>query len=204
MIQNNNNNKKQLKKKQQKVKKEVNLLLRIQELAPELICLIYNFLSGRGKFICNKKYNLLESVIKGDCYKEYTFWNYLKSVIDPMTKNQLLYFLKNGSLKHHPFIINKVWYFSRDTNKYYDKENLIKLWSGEIVDPVFEKEDIRSVDYLLKIRIIDAIYNYFLRTIHIYEKKMFLHLHLNQNINYQTTFHKFDKLFYLYKSIEYM
>jgi hypothetical protein len=182
------------------------LLLKIQELAPELICLIYNYLTGRPKFLCNKKYNFLESVIKGDCYKEYTFWNYLKSIFDPMTKNQILYYLKNGYMKYHPFIIDKIWLFSRDTNKYYDKENLIKLWSGEIIDPIFEKENKNSVNYLLKTRIIDAIYYYFLRSIEIYEKKMYLDLQLNltAKLNYQLIFQNMDKLFYLYKSIVFM
>jgi len=203
-------------KKEKEKQNEMNLLLKIQQLTPELIYIIYNFLPFRPKLICNKKYDLLKSIIKDDCFREYCFCNYLKSVFDPMSKNQILFFLKNGSLKHHPSIINRIWYFSNITNNYYDKENLIKLWSGDIVDPVFENENKDYINYILKIRVIDAIYYYFLRTIEIYERNKYKCLHLNLNINsdlnsdtklkYHKTFKNIDidKLFYLYKSFQYL
>ena len=58
------------------------LLAKIQKLPDVLIKKVYDYMSGKAKFICNKKYNLLEQIIKGDCNKGYTFWNYIKSFIE--------------------------------------------------------------------------------------------------------------------------
>ena len=93
-------------------KEKIPLLKKIKDLPDELIKNIYEYMTGKEKYICNKKYDFLEKMIKGDCNKGYKLFLYIKSILDILTKKQLLIFIKIGTLKNHPFIINKIWYFS--------------------------------------------------------------------------------------------
>ena len=189
---------------------ETCLLEKIKKLPDVLIKKVYEYMSGKAKFICNKKYNLLEKIIKGDCNKGYTFYMYLKTLVESMTKLQLLSFIKKGSIQFHPFIIDKIWYFSKKTGKYYDKHNLINIWEDkdELIEDIY-KEDVLSIDFNIKCRLIDAIYFYFLRMINRYEKNMGILIELdvnnyilNYNLNYNYILKKLDSVFYLYKSFE--
>jgi hypothetical protein len=190
------------------------LLVKIRKLPDELIKKVYDYMTGKAKFICNKKYNLLEQIIKGDCNKGYTFYIYLKTLVESMTKLQLLSFIKKGSIQFHPFIIDKIWYLSKKTGKFYDKHNLINIWENEdkeeykLREDIY-KEDILSIDFNIKCRLIDAIYFYFLRMINRYEKNMGILIELdlnnyilNYNLNYNYILKKLDSIFYLYKSFE--
>jgi len=155
-------------------------------------------MTGKEKYICNKKYDYLEKLIKGDCNKGYQLFLHIKSIIDSLTKNQLLLFIKVGSLKYHPFIKNKIWYFSRDTGKYYDREVLLSLWEEDSS----HNEHVKTVNSVVKTRIIDIIYYYFIATIRQYEKKISILLALNEEDDFCSIFNKLDSVFYLYKSLE--
>jgi hypothetical protein len=174
------------------------LLKKITNLPDVLIKKVYEYMTGKEKYICNKKYDFLENMIKGDCHNGYKFFLYIKYIIDSLTKNQLLLFIKMGSLKYHPFIINKIWYFSRDTGKYYDGEVLLSLWEEESL----HYENVKTVDCVVKKRIQDVIYYYFISTIRQYEKKISILLALNEEGDFCSIFNKLDSLFYLYKSLE--
>jgi hypothetical protein len=181
-------------------KVRIPLLKKIQDLPDELIKKIYEYMTGKEKYICNKKYEYLEKLIKGDCNNSYKFYLYIKSILDDLTKNQLLLFIKMGSLKYHPFIINKIWYFSRDTGKYYDRQDLLSLWEGGYKHNDNENE--KTVDCVVKKRIQDMIYYYFVSSIRQYEKKISILLASNEEGDFCSIFNKLDSVFYLYKSLE--
>lgn len=106
------------------------LLKNIKELLPcELINIIYQYLHGKSKFICYKKFDFIEIKIKNDFYKGYPFCNFIKSIIEPMDKPQLIKFITIGPIHQYPSIIERIWYLSTDTNIFYKGQNLIDLWS---------------------------------------------------------------------------
>lgn len=187
---------------------EIYLLRNIRNLLPsELIYLIYSYMSGLPKLLFNVKYNYLELNLNNDCHNNYKVWNSLKNIINAFSKNQLINFVFNSNIISNEYICTKIWYFSKHTNKFYDRIHLLNLWSGKETNESFDKEDLNSVDYMVKTRIIDAIYNYLLRTIQIYKGQKNLYLKFDcKKIKMveKKLFKHIDQAFYIYKSFEYI
>jgi hypothetical protein len=185
--------------------KEKILLKKVQILTPELINIIYSYLNGKSKYICFKKYEFIEKNVKNDFYKGYTFWNYIKNVINIMSKNQFILFIKNN-IQHYPSIINRIWYLSLDTNSFYDGKKLFDLWCDEnIINEKFNLEKLYTIDFKIKQRMIDAIYNYILRAIDRFEREKKIMIENNfTNYNNIKGFEFIEKSFKLYKSLEYI
>jgi len=188
------------------VKNEKMLLKKIDNLPDILINKIYDFMSGKPKFICNKKYDILTNIIKDDCYRGYKFWHLLTAVFEPMTSKQLYTFVQCKSNNFKDFVVNRIWYFSRETGKFYENYNLFELW----YEGNNQQEDNKSIDTMVRCRIKDAIYHYFILKIKFYEKNYNFCLNINFDDNKNKTcinsncFLVLDKIFYLYKSIEYL
>ena len=53
---------------------ETRLLKNIQGLSNELIFHIYEYMTGKAKFICNKKYEYLERNVKDDYKNKYVYF----------------------------------------------------------------------------------------------------------------------------------
>lgn len=180
---------------------EVYLLRQIKKLPQEIIYIIYEYMTGVAKLLYNVKYNYLEIHVKNDFYKKYVFWKYLNDALFPLNKNQLINLIFNSSIKFNTGIYNKIWYYSKDTCKYYYGINLLNLWTGEISDPNFDKENINTINYLIKIRIISAIYYHLLQNINNYEIKKYKYIYLLKEDNVKKVFKDLDNAFKLYKSV---
>jgi hypothetical protein len=198
------------KNKFKNILQETYLLRNIRILLPtELIYLVYSYVCGFSKLIYNVKYNYLELNLRDDCHKNYIVWNCLSKTLNALTKNQLIIFIynNNSNIISNQYICSKIWYFSIITNKYYDRINLLNLWSGKETNENFEKEDLKSVDYMVKTRIIDAIYHYLLRSIKIYKSQKKLYKELDypkRKIYNKNLFNEINQASYIYKSIYYI
>ena len=191
--------------------KEKLLLKKIHLLLPnDLIKIIYEYLNGKAKFICYRKYTFLEINIKQDYYKGYDCWNFIKNIVDSMNDKQFLAFILQGPVKNYPLIIEKLWFSSRLTNTLFDGETLIHLWYKEKTDEKYKKlnlKDSETIDYKIRERIIYSIYNYLLRSINKFEKQKNIQKDscVNKyNKNNNNVFTLIDDSFKLYKSLEYI
>jgi len=181
---------------------KINLLL-----SCDVVNIIYGYLNGKAKFICHRKFEFLETNVKQDFYKGYHYWNYIKNRIDSMSNTQFMAFILKGPIQNYPSIVQRVWYLSNDTSILYYGQHLIDLWSKQKEDRNFNLECYSCVEYNVRVRIIESIYNYMLRNINKFEKeKMIQNIYFlnNYNKNNEKTFTLIENTFKLYKSLEYM
>lgn len=187
---------------------EIYLLRNIRTKLPlELISIIYSYMTGFPKLLFNVKYNFLELNIKKDYHKNFKVWKSLSDTINSCSKNQLIDFIFSNFLKDNNYIYSKIWYFSRHTNKYYDRIKLLNLWAGKETNENFDKEDSKSINYMVKTRIIDAVYSYLLLTIKKYEslKDKYWTFAVNERkIHYTNLINQINNAFYIYKSLDYI
>ena len=172
-------------------KLEISLLQKITTLSPELINIIYQYLNGKGKFICHRKYDFLQRHVNKDYYNGYPFWNYIRQIIDPMSKQQLIKFITNTIVDKYPCIIEKFWYHARDTDKQYHGQKLLDLWCENELD--------NYITLKIKVMIVHLIYNYIICNIHKFETEK-----NNNNKNGNKIFIIIEKTFKLYKSLQYI
>jgi hypothetical protein len=91
--------------------REKQLLKKIQtNLSSPLIFIIYQYMTGKAKFICNKKYEYLERNVKDDAKKKYIFWKSLNMVFEPLSKENMIKYLRNIILPNHSTIVDRIWY----------------------------------------------------------------------------------------------
>lgn len=176
-------------------------------LSCDVVNIIYGYLNGKAKFICHRKFELLETNIKQDFYKGYPYWKYIKNIFDSMSSTQFMTFILQGPIKNYPSIIQRVWYLSKDTGILYDGQHLIDLWSKQKEDNNFNLEYYTIVEYNIRERIVESIYNYMLRNINRFEReKMIQNICCldNYNKNNNKVFTLIENTFKLYKSLEYM
>lgn len=206
--ENNNNmetkNSKIIEKQERK--QERKLLLKIQDLSKDIICIIYEYMTGNAKFICNHKYKFLETHIKKDSKRGFTFWKYLRNVFEPIEKEKLFDYLCNIILPSHDSIIDRIWYNSKVNDEYYTGMDLLLLWKNDNLDVAYYGSDRKAINNHIKSRIIDAIYYYILRYIENYEshkKICFNHLYYYNSdiLDYSSIFKDTDKIHRLCKSV---
>jgi hypothetical protein len=163
-------------------------------------------MTGIPKLLFNVKFNFIELNLKGDCHNNYKIWNCLSNTLNAFSKNQLINFVfdSNINIISNEFICSKIWYFSKNTNKYYDRIKLLKLWSGKEKNENFDKEDFKSVDYMVKTRIVDAIYNYLLQSIKNYKNQKKKYLKFNSKNIDTLLFKHIDQACYIFKSFYYI
>lgn len=180
---------------------ERQLLKNIQGLPNELIFHIYKYMTGKAKYICNKKYEYLERNVKDDYKKKYVFWKSLNTVFEPVSKENILKYLRDVILPNHSTVIDRIWYHSLETDHYYTGEELLDLWEKNILYKQI------GFDNYMKVRIIDAIYYYILQCIANFAtyKKIHLNhpLYVDSDIlDCSKHFLKMDKIHRLCKSFE--
>ena len=187
--------------------REKQLLQKIQLLSSPLIYHIYEYMTGKAKFICNKKYEYLERNVKDDYKKKYVFWKSLNMVFDPLSKEKIIHYLRNIILPHHSTVIDRIWYHSKENDNYYTGEDLLDLWEKNVVDIIYYGVSRTTFDNHMKMRIIDAIYYYILQSITNFATNKKIHLihplYVDSDIlDCREIFLKMDKIHRLCKSIE--
>lgn len=187
--------------------REKQLLEKIQLLSSPLIFIIYEYMTGKAKFICNKKYEYLERNVKDDYKKKYVFWKSLNMMFEPLSKENILTYLRNIILPNHSTIMDRIWYNSKESDQYYTGEDLLDLWEKNTVDIGYYSENRNAFDNHMKVRIIDAIYYYILQSIAnfaTYKKIHITHpLYIDSDIlDCSELFLKMDRIHRLCKSVE--
>lgn len=186
---------------------ETRLLKNIQHLSNELIFHIYEYMTGKAKFICNKKYEYLERNVKDDYKKKYVFWKSLNTVFDPISKEKMIKYLRSIIIPQHPAIVDRIWYHSKIDDSYYTSEDLLDLWEKDAVDVAYYGDSRTAFNTHMKLRIVDAIYYYILHNITNFETNKKVHmvhpLYADSTfLDCREFFLKMDRIHRLCKSIE--
>ena len=188
--------------------REKQLLKKIQNnLSSPLIFHIYEYMTGKAKFICNKKYEYLERNVKNDYKKKYVFWKSLNMMFEPLSKENILTYLRNIIIPNHSTVMDRIWYHSKENDQYFTGVDLLDLWEKNTVDIGYYGESRTAFDNHMKVRIIDAIYYYILQSIAnfaTYKKIHITHpLYVDSDIlDCSEVFLKMDRIHRLCKSVE--
>lgn len=195
--------------KQEEICQENKLLTKISDLSIDLIRIIYGYMSGNGKLICNYKYDYLEK----------NLYSSNIDVIEKLSKPEILDFIYKGILRKYPDeIIDYV-----DYNCHYSVEldelvsvngyDLLDLWQTNRLEyDYYENNYItyaENVDKDLKILnhikfdIKHEIYSYLRYILCAYRRnktKVLSQKNWIQTGN--SLFLKLDRAFYLFKCVE--
>ena len=199
-----------LYKKNQEIIQEKKTLNKISELPDELIRIIYQYMSGNAKLLCNYKYNYLQKYMNS--YPRITHLNFIRS----LSKQELLNFIYKGILRKYPEIIE-----SMDNEYGYDSEtqdfitvngyHLLHLWEiNRIVYDfkshtyVADHPDIQ-IDKAMKSKTINSIYDFLGDIVSTYKRKINQHKLILQNkwtVPGNALFLELDKAFYLVNCLQ--
>ena len=191
------------KKEEEEKKKEVQLLDKVKKIPTELIRIIFSYLSGNAKLVCNYKFDYLD---RHSYLLEY--------LINELPKKDVLDLIHKGILRKYPDIVEKFeeYFYCRDIQRFSDVrgQRLLQLWetdnliydtSGNISNIEENKVKIdkrmkNSIGYKISryIRVIKSEFQW--------EKQQLLIIK-NKKLHGNTLFLDLDKAFYLYKCLEY-
>lgn len=190
--------------KQEEIAKEIQLLQKIQEFPPELIRMIYSYMSGNAKLICNFKFDFLEKM-----YNKYDIYCTL-TIIEELSKKECLDLIRKGVLHKFSDIIDSVdgFYHCLDNHEcgYVNGHRLFNLWETNrlqpvSINPISIQEDYK--DWNIKYNMLSVIQNYITHIIESFNKnKARINSQKNWIITENTLFLNLDKAFYLFKCFE--
>jgi len=200
----------EIKKNQEEISQEIKLLIKISNLSIDLIRIIYKYMSGNGKLLCNYKYDYIEKNL------------YLSTIdiVEKLSKNELFNLINKGILQKYPNeIIEYIDYFryslELDDFETVNGHHLFDLWQANRLDYDFNEnkyisyeengdEDLKRL-IQIKFDIKHEIYSYLSYILSSYRKnKIKVLSKKNFILNENTLFLKLDKAFYLLKCIEYL
>ena len=189
------------KKEEEEKKKEVELLDKVKKIPTELIRIIFSYLSGNAKLVCNYKFDYLDNIL---C--SYMIDNF----INDLPKKDVLDLIHKGILRKYPDIIEKFreYYFCRDIHQsaVVKGQHLIQLWesnnliydsSGNISNV---EENTIKIDKWTKYTISNCVSRYICETKELYRLK--IKNLKKETFTENTLFLDLDKVFYLYKCLE--
>ena len=201
-----NLSKSRLYKKKQEIAQEKETLQRISELPDVLIRIIYQYMSGNAKLLCNYKYDYLEKIMNN--YPKITHLNFIRS----LSKQELLNFLYKGILRKYPEIIESI-----DDEYYYDSEtqdfitvngyHLLNLWETNLLVYDFKSHsyvaDHPHMDKAMKSKTINSIYDFLENIVSFYKRNQErLTVHKKWTVPGNALFLKIDRAFYLFKCLQ--
>lgn len=195
--------------KKEEICQETKLLTKISDLSIDLIRIIYGYMSGNGKLICNYKYDYLEK----------NFYSPTMDIIEKLSKPEILDFIYKGVLRKYPVdIIEYIEYnchYSVELGKFVsvNGHNLLDLWQTNRLDYDFYEndyityddnadKDLKLVNHI-KFDIKHEIYSYLRFILCAYRRnktKVLSQKNWIQTGN--SLFLKLDRAFYLFKCVE--
>lgn len=200
----NNASKSRLVLKQDEIEKEEKLLKKIQKILPdEIIRIIYNFMAGNAKLICNFKFEYLEKT------HGFSFYNTL-DIIEKLSKKNLLDVIHKGFLRNYSDIIESIndFYFCLDVQKYKNVigTRLFHLWENNQLVKNYElreEEMISQIDWSIKYFTKNAVHNFITNIIKLFRRnKSRMNSQKNWSQTENSLFLDIDKVFYIYKCLE--
>ena len=192
--------KSRLKKVLEEKKQEIHLLNKIKDLSDELIRIIYHFMTGNAKLICNFKLEYLAKKIL-----TYDFYNTL-CILEYLQKKEILHLIRKGFLHQYQDIIHSIngYFYCLDKNEYSDVygHRLFDLWDNNHLKNVASSEE-KIRDYYIKSEIRLVVKDYITDFILLFNRnKNRIQSQKNWDYKGNTLFTKVDKVFYLYKCLE--
>jgi hypothetical protein len=202
-----NLSKSRIQQKQVGITNEIILLDKIKKLPDDLIRIIYNYMSGNAKLLCNAKFDFLEK-------KVYRCLHDNLDRIENLSKQTMIDFMNKGFLQKYPDIVESIdaYYYCLDVEEYQyvNGNHLFNLWeSNSLVnhyDNLTDPEEKKSrIDWSIKFNVRYAIYDFIISTFRLYRGKILkTTLQKNWVQTGNTLFLNLDKVFYLYKCLENM
>jgi len=162
-------------------KQEMILLENIRELPPELIRLIYDYMAGDAKMLCNLKFEYLNYIIEENNPPCSLTLLHINIFISELPKKDVLDLIYKGVLRNYPNILENVWksFYRRDTQEISNMNGyqIFQLWEKDVLElVVYEDEDEddleeknRKVDAKIIHLISDNITTYIRTTMDIYQ-----------------------------------
>ena len=192
------------KKEEEEKKKEVRLLEKVKKIPTELIRIIFSYLSGNAKLVCNYKYDYLD---KHGAYL-------LENFINELSKKEVLDLIHKGILRKYPDIVEKFQeqFYCRDIQQFTEVtgKRLIQLWETDnliydiYVNISTMEENKKKIDKWTKYTISETITRYICETKGGFQwEKQKILTKKNNTFPGNTLFLDLDKVFYLYKCLEY-
>jgi hypothetical protein len=202
-----NLNKSRLFQNTQERVKENYLLEKIQGLPDDLIRIIYSYLSGKAKLFCNYKFDYLEKKIK-----KFDFYWDLDKLLVNFSKKDVCNLVCKGVLNKYPDIIETIddFYYCLDVHEFTNARGLrlFHLWEtnglvNHFYDAKSQEEKVAYINWSLKSSLKYAISNYIVNNVKIYREHMCRTMsQKNWNLEGNTLFLNFDRVFYLFKCFE--
>lgn len=187
---------------QEEKTKEIQLLEKVKKLPDDLIRVIFSYMSGKARFICNYKFNYLNSgVYKDDIYL----------FINNLPKKDLLDFIHKGILRKHPNIIENVDgnFYCRDIQQFSKLKGYRLIQEWESNNLVYDNDSQNSIEEndveigeWIKYAISDEMEIYIYDIIALYKHEKTKINTKKRILRENTLFLDLDKAFYFYKCVE--
>lgn len=185
-------------------RKEIKLLENIRKLLPvEIICIIYDYMSGNAKFQYNKKFEVLKERMHYDIKNQFIFYKCLQKVFEneKVDKTKVWNYINTIIIPNHPLIIKNLWYISRENEIHYKGMDLLNRWKDDVLDNKYYKDNKRLINNIMKNRFSDGIYYYIKRSIEVYENMKKKGCDSCSILDASNMFIKMDKIYHLSQSL---
>jgi hypothetical protein len=191
------------KKEEEEKKKEIQFLEKVKKMPTELIRIIFSYMSGKAKLVCNYKFDYL------DRHGAYILENF----INDLQKKDILDLIHKGILHKYPDIIEKFQehFYCRDIQEFTNVQGqrLIQLWETDnLIYDIYGyissvEENTVKIDRWTKHTISESIGRYICDTRELYRLERNKTItHKPDTISGNTLFLDLDKVFYLYRCLE--
>lgn len=181
-------------------RKEIKLLENIRILLPtEIICIIYDFMSGNAKFQYNKKYEFLKDKMYYDVKNQFVFYKCIQRKFELLDKMKIWNYINTIIIPNHPLIIKNLWYISKESEIHYKGMDLLNRWDQDVLDINYYQDDVEIINNIMKKRFANAIYYYIKHSIEIYEN-----MKKRDSCSILDSSHMFikmDKIYYLFQCL---
>jgi hypothetical protein len=180
-------------------RKEIKLLENIRNLLPaEIICIIYDFMSGNAKFQYNKKYEFLKEKMQYDIKNQFVFYKSIQEKFELLDKIKICNYINTIIISNHPLIIKNLWYNSLKNTIHCKGMDLLNRWYQDVLETEHSIDNI-EINNIMKKRFSDAIYYYIKRSLEIYENMKKKNCYSILDASH--LFIKIDKIYYLFQSL---
>ena len=187
---------------QEEKTKEIQLLEKVKKLPDDLIRVIFSYMSGKARFICNYKFKYLNS----GAYKDHIYY-----FINNLPKKDLLDFIHKGILRKYPNIIGNLDgnFYCRDIQQFSELKGYRLIQEWESNNLVYDNNSQNSIeennvkiDEWIKYAISDEMEIYIYDIIWLYKNEKTKINTKKRILRENTLFLDLDKAFHFYKCVE--